>query len=148
MVPSDASETRSPLLPSNLYFIIVFLSGFSNSGIGSAFCQIQSAVEAPIFKDRGNSKMSPFFGLARSRSFRLLHALFRIYTEDQPHGHLVAVRQLHDHIGDLPRIAFRTPFESSQYLVHRTNRGLVVRQQVRHILTRAPCPVGPNASRL
>src|SRR6266850_6363530 len=26
MVPSDASETRSPLLPSNLYFIIVLLS--------------------------------------------------------------------------------------------------------------------------
>src|SRR5712671_6555335 len=50
--PSDASETRSPLLPSNLYFIIVFLSGFSNSGIDSALCQIQSAVEAPIFKNR------------------------------------------------------------------------------------------------
>jgi len=48
MVPSDASETRSPLLASNLYFIIVFLSGFSNSGIDSALCQVQSAVEAPM----------------------------------------------------------------------------------------------------
>src|SRR5580704_14459566 len=52
IVPSDASETRSPLLPSNLYFIIVLLPGFSNSGIGSALCHIQSAVEAPIFKHR------------------------------------------------------------------------------------------------
>jgi hypothetical protein len=51
-VPSDASETRSPLLPSNLYFIIVFLSGFSNSGIDFALCHIQLAVEAPIFKNR------------------------------------------------------------------------------------------------
>src|SRR3984957_15550037 len=92
--------------------------------------------------------MSPFFGLARSRSFRLLHALFRIDTEDQPHRYLVAVRQLHDDIGDLPRIAFRTPFESSQYLEERTDRGLVLGQQVRRILTGAPCPVGPNASRL
>src|SRR5882762_5897302 len=49
MVPSDASETRSPLLPSNLYFIIVLLS--CNSGIDSALCHIL-AVEAPIFKDR------------------------------------------------------------------------------------------------
>src|SRR5258705_7464295 len=89
--------------------------------------------------------MSPFFGLARSRSFRLLHALFRIDTEDQPHRHLVAVRQLHDDIGDLPRIAFRTPFEPPQYLEERTDRRLVLGQQVPRILTGAPCPVGPNA---
>ena len=48
--------------------------------------------------------MPPFLGLARSCSFPLLHALFRIDTEDQPHRHLVAVRQLHDDVGDLPRI--------------------------------------------
>src|SRR3981081_892595 len=146
MVPSDASETRSPLLPSNLYFIIT-LSRLSNSGIDSALCHIQSAVEAPIFKNRRNSEMSPFLSLARARSFCLLHPLFRIDTENQPHRHLVAVRQLHNYVRDFPRIA-RTPFESAQHLVYRTDRGLVVRQQVRHILSRTPCPVGPNASRL
>src|SRR5258707_1339403 len=50
MVPSDASETRSPLLPSSLYFIIVLLSGFSKLGIDSAFRHIQWGVEALIFK--------------------------------------------------------------------------------------------------
>src|ERR1700720_3205730 len=92
--------------------------------------------------------MSKFLGLARSRGFRLLHPLFRIDTEDQPHWHLVAVRQLHDYVRDFSRIAFQTPFESPQYLEERTDRGLVLGQQVRRILTAAPCPVGPNASRL
>src|SRR6202140_4017934 len=92
--------------------------------------------------------MPPFLGLARSRSFGLLHALLRIYTKDQPHRHLVAICQLHDYIRDLSRIAFRTPFEASRYLEHRTDRGLVVRQKVRRILTGAPCPVGSNTSRL
>jgi len=86
-VPRAASETRGPLLPSNLYFIVVFPS--YNSGIDSALCYIQSAVEAPIVKNRRNSEMSPFLGLGRSRSLRLLHASFRIYTEDQPQRHLV-----------------------------------------------------------
>src|SRR3984893_12837292 len=148
MVPSDASETRSPLLPSNLYFIIVFLSGFSNSGIDSATCLIQSAVEAPIFKNRCNSEMSKFLGLSRTCGFRLLHSLFRIYTQDQPHRHVVAIRQSHNYIRDLPRIAFRTPFQPPQYFEHRADRGLVVRQHIRRILTGAPCPVGPNTSRL
>ena len=58
--------------------------------------------------------MPPFLGLARTRSFRLLHPLFRIYTEDQPHWHLVAICQLHNYVRDLPRIAFRTSFEASQ----------------------------------
>src|SRR5882762_5047836 len=92
--------------------------------------------------------MSPLVGLGGARSFCLLHPLFRIDTEDQPHRHLVAICQLQNYARDLSRIAFRTPFESSQHLVYRTDRGLVVRQQVRHILTRAPCPVGPNTSRL
>src|SRR5258707_8503526 len=92
--------------------------------------------------------MSPFVGLGGTRSFCLLHPLFRIDTEDQPHRHLVAIRQLHNYVRDFPRIAFRTPFESSQYLEERTDRGLILRQQVRRILTGAPCPVGPNASRL
>src|ERR1700676_3400276 len=147
MVPSDASETRSPLLPSNLYFTIVLLSGFSNSGIDSALCHIQSAVEAPIFKNRCSSELSPFLGLARSRSFRLLHALFRIYTENQPHRHVVTIRQLHNYVRDLSRIAFRTPFETSQHLEHRTHRGLVGRKQFRRILTGTPCPVGSDAAR-
>jgi hypothetical protein len=73
---------------------------------------------------------------------------FRIYIEDKPQGYLVAIRQLHNYVGDLPRIAFQTPFESSQYLEERTDRGLVLGQQVWRILTGAPCPVGPNASRL
>src|SRR5580704_6414657 len=92
--------------------------------------------------------MSKFLGLARTRGFRLLHPLFRIDTEDQPHRQVVAVCQLHDYIRDLPRIAFRTPVEASQYLEYRTDRGLVVRQQVRRILTSTPCPVGSNTSRL
>src|SRR6266404_6011905 len=92
--------------------------------------------------------MSPFLGLARTGCFRLLHPLFRVYTEDQPHRHLVAIRQLHNYVGDLPRIPVRTPFEASQHLEYRTDRGLVVPQQVGRILPRAPCPVGPNTSRL
>src|ERR1700693_6039375 len=92
--------------------------------------------------------MPPFLGLARTRSFRLLHPLFRIYTEDQPHRHLVAICELHDYIRDLPRIAFRTPFEASQHLEYRTDRALVVWQQVRRILTGPPLPVRPNTSRL
>src|SRR5260370_35031952 len=92
--------------------------------------------------------MSKFLGLARSRGFRLLHSLFRIDTEDQPHWHLVAVRQLHDYVRDFPRITFQTPFEASQYLQERTDRGLILRQQVRRILNGAPCPVGPNTPRL
>src|SRR5882762_8952104 len=92
--------------------------------------------------------MSPFLGLTRTRSFRLLHPLFRVYTENQPHRHLVAICQLQNYLRDLSRIAFRTPLEASQYLEHRADRGLVVRQKLRRILTRAPCPVGPDAPRL
>jgi hypothetical protein len=55
---------------------------------------------------------------------------------------------LHNYIRNLPRVAFRTPFEASQHLEYRTDRGLVVRQQVRRILTGAPGPIGPNTSRL
>ena len=71
--------------------------------------------------------MPPFFGLARARSFGLLHALFRIDTEDEPYGHLVSVCQLHDYVGDLSRIAFQTPFKSSQYFQERADRGLIIR---------------------
>src|SRR6267142_814404 len=92
--------------------------------------------------------MSPFLGLTRTRSFRLLHPLFRVYTENQPHRHLVAICQLQNYLRDFSRIAFRTPLETSQHLEDRTDRGLVVRQKLRRILTRAPCPVGPDASRL
>src|SRR6266853_6926505 len=92
--------------------------------------------------------MPPFLGFARSRSFRLLHPLFRIDTEDQPHRHLVAICQLKNYARDLSRIAFRTPFEASQHLQERTDRGLILREQVRCILNGAPCPVGPNTSRL
>src|SRR6266404_1088823 len=92
--------------------------------------------------------MPPFLGLTRTRSFSFLHPLFRIYTQDQPQRHVVAICQLHNYIRDLPRIAFRTPFKATQHLEHRTDRGLVVRQQVRRILTGAPCPVGSNTSRL
>src|ERR1700675_2221819 len=91
--------------------------------------------------------MPPFLGLTRTRSFSLLHALFRVDTENQPHRHLVAICQLHNYVRDLLRIAFRTPFEASQYLEHRADRGLIVRQQIWRILTGTPWPVGPNASR-
>src|SRR6267154_5866456 len=90
--------------------------------------------------------MSPLVGLGGARSFCLLHPLFRIDTEYQPHRHLVAVCQLQNYIRDLPRIAFRTLFEASQHLEYRTDRCL--RQQVRRILPSAPCPVGSNTSRL
>src|SRR5467141_332688 len=92
--------------------------------------------------------MSPLVGLGGARSLCLLHPLFRIDTEDQPHRHLVAICQLQNYARDLSRIAFQTPFESSQYLEERTDRGLILRQQVRSILNGAPCPVGPNTSRL
>src|SRR5258708_7146369 len=90
--------------------------------------------------------MSPFLGLGSARGFCLLRPFFRIDTEDQPHRHLVAIRQLHNYVRDFPRIAFRTPFEPSQYLEERTDRCLVLGQQVRRILTGAPCPVGPNGT--
>jgi hypothetical protein len=90
----------------------------------------------------------PFVGLGGARSFCLLHPLFCIHTEDQPHRHLVAICQLQNHVRDLSRIAFQTPFESSQHLQERTDRGLILRQQVRRILNGAPSPVGPNTSRL
>src|SRR6266446_10668149 len=92
--------------------------------------------------------MPPFLSLGGARSFCLLHPLFRIHTEDQPHRHLVAICQLQNHVRDLSRIAFQTPFESSQHLQERTDRGLILRQQVRRILNGLPCPVGPNTSRL
>src|SRR6266404_4826031 len=92
--------------------------------------------------------MPPFLGLACTRSFRLVHTLFRIYTEDQSHRHVIAVRQLHNHIRDLARITFRTSFEASQQLEHRTDGGLIVRQQIRRILPGAPRPIGPNTARL
>src|SRR6266404_5124164 len=92
--------------------------------------------------------MPPFLSLGGARSFCLLHPLFRIHTEDQPHRHLVAICQLQNHVRDLSRIAFQTPFESSQHLQERTDRGLMLRQQVRRILNGAPSRVGPNTSRL
>jgi len=82
--------------------------------------------------------MSKFLSLARSRSFGFLHPLFRIYTEDQPRGDVLAIRQLHDYVRDFPGIAFRMPFEASQYLRERTDRGLVLRQQLRRILAGPP----------
>src|SRR6266850_809708 len=90
--------------------------------------------------------MSPFLGLTRTRSFRLLLLLFRIYTENQPHRHLVAICQLQNYVRDLSRIAFCAPFETSQHFEERTDRGLVVRQQVRRIVAGTPCPVGPDTS--
>src|ERR1700682_2344626 len=92
--------------------------------------------------------MSPFLGLHCEGGFCLLHPLFRIDTEDETHRHLVAICQLQNYARDLSRIAFRTSFEASQYLQERTDRGLILRQQVRRILNGAPCPVGPNTSRL
>src|SRR5258706_15154565 len=92
--------------------------------------------------------MSKFLGLACTRSFRALHPLLRIYTENQPYRHFVAVCQSHDYFGDFPRIAFRAPFEASQHLEPRTDRFLVLRQQVRRILPSTPGPVSPDTSRL
>jgi len=60
--------------------------------------------------------MPPFLSLRCAGGFRSLHSLFRIYTEDHPHRHLVAIRQLHNYVRDFPGIAFPTPFEASQYI--------------------------------
>ena len=60
--------------------------------------------------------MSPFLGLKCAGGFGSLHLLFGVYTEDQPHRYLVAIRQLHNYVRDFPRVAFRTPFEAAQYL--------------------------------
>src|ERR1700688_3610931 len=92
--------------------------------------------------------MPPLLRLACARSFRPSHTLLRIHTEDQPERHLIAVRQLHNHIRDLARIAFRTSFEASEQLEHRTDRSLIVRQKIRDILPCASRPVGSNAARL
>src|SRR5689334_10442826 len=81
--------------------------------------------------------MSPFLSLDCAGGFGSLHSLFRIYTEDQPHGHVLTIRQLQNYVRDLSRIAFQTPFESSQHLQERTDRGLIFRQQVRRILNGA-----------
>src|ERR1700674_269453 len=89
--------------------------------------------------------MPPFLGLARTRSFRLLHPLFCIYTEDKPHWHLVAICQLHNYICNPPRIAFRTAFEASQHLQERTDRGLILRQEVRRLPNGGACCVPPPA---
>ena len=64
--------------------------------------------------------MSPFLGLHCAGGFCLLHPLFRIDTEDETHRHLVAICQLQNYVRYFPRIAFRTPFEASQYLQERT----------------------------
>src|SRR5882724_4369293 len=92
--------------------------------------------------------MSPFLGLHCAGGFCLLHPLFCIDTEDETHRHLVAICQLQNYVCDFPWIAFRSPFEASQYLQERTDGGLILRQQVRRILNGAPCPVCPNTSRL
>jgi len=55
-------------------------------------------------------------GLVRVQSRGYM--LFRIYAENQPDWHLIAVRQSHNHIRDLARIAFQTPFDASQELEH------------------------------
>src|ERR1700731_4500500 len=92
--------------------------------------------------------MAPFFRFTRSRSFPLPHPIFRIDTEDQPKRHVVAIRQLHNYIRDLPWVAFRTPLEASQHLEYRADRWFVFRQQLRRILTGTPRPVGANTARL
>jgi hypothetical protein len=51
--------------------------------------------------------MSPFLGLQCASGYRSLHSLCRIDTEDQPHRHLVAIRKLHNHVREFPRIAFQ-----------------------------------------
>src|SRR6202035_2913583 len=92
--------------------------------------------------------MSPFLRLARARSLCLLHPLSRIHTEDQPHRHLVAIRQLKNYARDLSRIAFRTAFEAAQHFEVRPHGVLVFREQLRRILTSAARPVGANSSGL
>ena len=81
-----------------------------------------------ILEHRRHSEMPPFLRLVRARSFRLVHTLFRIHAKDQPERHLIAVRQLHNQIRDLARIAFLTSFDTSQQLEYRADRGLIVRQ--------------------
>src|SRR5258708_38074126 len=92
--------------------------------------------------------MAPFLGFTCTCSLCPVYMFFRIYTENQPEWHLVAVRQSHNHIRDLARIAFQTAFDASQEVEHRTDRSLIIGQQVRRILPCPPRPVGPNTARL
>ena len=92
--------------------------------------------------------MPPFIGLACTRSFHPVHALFRIYTEDQSDRHLIAVCQLHNHIRDLARVALGTHFVALQQLQDRADRCFILPQKFRRLLSCAPCPIGPNAARL
>src|SRR5258708_1423954 len=86
--------------------------------------------------------MLPFLSLARTRSFRLLHPFFSIHTQDETSRHFVAIGQLHNYVRNLLRIAFRAPVETPQHLEHRTHSGLVLRQQLRRVLSCAPRPIG------
>jgi len=61
-----------------------------------------------------------FLSLARSTASVVAPA-FPLYTENQPHRHLVAICQLQNYVRDLSRIAFRSP-RVSQHLVYRTDR--------------------------
>jgi hypothetical protein len=63
---------------------ITWANELANSGIDSTSCHAQPAFEAPVLKNGCNGQMAPFLGLARTRSFRLLHPLLRIDAEDQP----------------------------------------------------------------
>src|SRR5476649_2764431 len=91
--------------------------------------------------------MPPLLGLACACRFRLVHTLRRIHAQKQPERYLITVRELHNHIRDLTRIAFRTYLVASEELEHRTDRDLIVRQQIRRVLPRPSRPVSPNTAR-
>jgi hypothetical protein len=68
-------------------------------------------------------------------------ALFRIHTEDQPQRQLVGICRSRNYNGDRPRIGIpNAPFKTSQHPEYRTDLGLILRHQVRLILTGAPLP--------
>src|ERR1700731_1503149 len=92
--------------------------------------------------------MAKFFGLACTRRFGLLHALLGVYPEDQPQRYIIAVRQLHNQVGDLAWVTFLTPLDALQQLQYGADRRLIVWQQMGRILSGAPRPVGANTTRL
>jgi len=65
-------------------------------------------IEPLVIKHPRDGEVAPFRGFGGAGGFRSLHSLFRICTENQSPGHLVAVCQSHDNVGDLLRITWAT----------------------------------------
>jgi len=68
-----------------------------------------------------NSETSPFVGSRRAHPLRAALVFPDIDTEDSRTGTSSAIRQLHNHVCDIPRVAFRSPLRPSQHFQYRTD---------------------------